>query len=30
MEKKPSVLDKLHKPLPAIEVKSGKDKSQEL
>ena len=30
MEKKPSVLDKLHKPLPAIEVKSRKDKSQEL
>ena len=30
MEKKPSVLDKLHKPLPATEVKPGKDKSQEL
>ena len=30
MEKKPSVLDKLHKPLPATEVKLGKDKSQEL
>ena len=30
MEKKTSVLDKLHKPLPATEVKPGKDKSQEL